>query len=199
MFFNITHTEIRRSRTAFIAIFALFISIAKGQDTEVQDSVRSDTVKLELFEYYWTKPCLVPKAGINLQETGFVELGVQWHQIYVHPLGLASAGPYFTVDVTIDDGNVIAGPKLGYELTAGLIGVAGDFTYYTDFERTTLMFTPKAGLTLLGFADLLYGRNIPVSRDRFPMISKNRFSLVFALNPDYFNLRGASKKVKKKK
>jgi len=156
-----------------------------------------DTVHIKPFERYWTKPRLVPKAGIGAQEVAFVEAGVQWHQIYVHPLTLASAGPYFTVDGLIKDDEPIIGPKIGYEITAGLIGLAADITYYTDFDRESLMVTPKAGLSILGFANLFYGYNINLSDDRFKIISRNRFSLVFNINRDYFNLRDAAKKSEK--
>ncbi len=158
-----------------------------------------DTVNIKPFERYWTKPRLVPKAGLGIQESAFVEVGIQLHKIYVHPLSLASAGPYFTVDGIIIDEDVIIGPKLGYEITAGLIGLAADFTYYSDFDREAFVFTPRAGVSLMGFANLFYGRNLPVSDFQFKSIDKNRFSLVFNLNRDYFNLRDASKKSMKNK
>ncbi|MFZ6012951.1 MAG: hypothetical protein ACOYXT_21585 [Bacteroidota bacterium] len=153
-----------------------------------------DTVDIRPFERYWTQPRLVPKVGFGLQETAFGELGVQFHQIYVHPLSLASAGPYISVEGVFEKYSFIMGTKAGYEITAGLLGVAADFTYYTDFDRESVVFTPKAGLTVLGFVDLFYGRNITLSDDTFKSISKNRFSLIFNINPDYFNIKSAGKK-----
>lgn len=158
-----------------------------------------DTVNINPFERYWTKPRLVPKAGIGIQETAFVEVGIQWHKIYIHPLSLASAGPYFTVDGIIKDENVMIGPKIGYEITAGLIGLAADFTYYTDFNREAVVFTPKAGISIMGFVNLFYGRHLPLSDFQFNYIDQNRFSLVFNLNRDYFNLRNAPKKGRQQK
>jgi hypothetical protein len=159
----------------------------------------NDTVNVKPFERYWTKPRMVPKLGFGAQEVAFVEAGIQWHKIYVHPLSLASAGPYFTIDGLIKDREPIIGPKIGYEFTAGLIGLAADMTYYTDFDRESLMVTPKAGLSLLGFANLFYGYNIFLSDDRFGIISRNRFSLVFNVNKDYFSLRTAGKRVEREK
>lgn len=153
-----------------------------------------DTLNMRPFERYWTKARLVPKLGLGLQETGFVEAGIQWHKIYVHPLSLASAGPYLTFDGLVDDEAFILGPKLGYEITAGLLGIAADMTWYTDFDREALVVTPRAGISILGFANLFYGRNIGVSDFQFAAINKNRFSLVFNLNRDYFNLRDAPRK-----
>jgi hypothetical protein len=153
-----------------------------------------DSVNTKPFERYWTKPRLVPKVGVGLQETAFVEAGFQLHKIYVHPLSLASAGPYLTVDGMIRDDEVIIGPKLGYEITAGLFGVAADVTYYSDFENESLVVTPRAGLSILGFVNLFYGRNIPLSDFQFRNIDPNRFSLIFNLNRDYFSVRAAPKK-----
>jgi hypothetical protein len=162
---------------------------------------QGDTVNLKPFERYWTKPRIIPKIGFGAQETPLIEAGIQWHQIYVHPLTLASAGPYFTVDWLIKKEdlieNPIIGPKLGYEVTAGLFGMAADVTYYTDFSRESVVITPKAGISILGFANLFYGYNIQLSDDIFKSVSRNRFSLVFNLNRDYFNLRAASKRPEK--
>lgn len=169
-----------------LSLIVLLVTICSAQ--------AQDTVDIKPFERYWTKPHLVPKLGIGAQEVAFLEVGIQWHKIYVHPLSLASAGPYLTIDGLVKDDEPIIGPKIGYEVTAGLIGLAADITYYTDFERESVMLTPKAGLSLLGFANLFYGYNINLSDDRFKIISQNRFSLVFNINRDYFNIRGASKK-----
>jgi hypothetical protein len=164
-----------------------------------QSAFSQDTTDIKPFERYWTHPRLVPKIGVGAQEIAFAEVGVQWHKIYVHPLTLASAGPYFTIDGLIKDRDPIFGPKLGYEITAGLFGLAADVTYYTDFDNESFMITPKAGLSLLGFANLFYGYNISLSDYEFSLISRNRFSLVFNLNRDYFNVRSANKKQMKEK
>lgn len=153
-----------------------------------------DTLNMKPFERYWTQARLVPKLGVGVQETGFVEAGIQWHKIYVHPLSLASAGPYITFDGLVDDEVFILGPKAGYEITAGLLGIAADMTWYTDFDRQALVITPRAGLSIMGFVNLFYGRNIGISDFQFAAINKNRFSLIFNLNRDYFNLRDAPRK-----
>jgi len=182
-------TEIKVVRRTVCFCAGLLISLAlHGQDS----------LDTKPFERYWTKPRYVPKAGVGLQETAFVEVGVQLHKIYVHPLSLASAGPYLTIDGMIRDDRVIVGPKLGYEITAGLVGIASDFTYYSDFKNHSWAFTPRAGLTIMGFVNLFYGRNVFLSDFRFDGIEENRFSLIFNLNRDYFNLRNAPKKLKRK-
>src|SRR5688572_8388820 len=118
--------------TALKRVTLALLLIVLAYSTFAQEKV--DTVNLTPFERYWTKPRIVPKVGFGVQETGFGELGVELHQIYVHPFSLASAGPYFTVDAVFQTDETIMGPKLGYEITAGLLGLAADVTYFTDFS-----------------------------------------------------------------
>jgi hypothetical protein len=173
----------------------LFILILLAQNALAQhEGDKVDTVHIHPFERYWTKSRLVPKVGFGVQETGFGELGVQLHQIYVHPLSLASRGPYFTMDGVFQTDEIILGPKFGYEFTAGLLGLAADVTYYSDFDNHEWMTTPKAGLSLFGYVNLFYGYNISLSDYNFKAISKNRFSLTFNLNPDYHHIHDAAKK-----
>ena len=112
-----------------------------------------------------------------------------------------SKGPYCTVDIFIDNSNFLIGPKLGYEFTAGIFGGSIDATYFIDQnygaegkDRTAWVTTPKIGISILGFADLFYGYEIPLSSERISTISRNRFSLVFNINRDYFDLKGAPQK-----
>ena len=176
--------ETKLARVLSTALLLLLSAAAYSQDT----------VNVKPFERYWTKPRVVPKIGVGLEETAFVELGVEYHKIYIHPLSLASAGPYLTVDGIIHDDRLVIGPKVGYEITAGLLGLAADVTCYSNFGQEAFVFTPRAGLSIMGFVNLFYGVNLPLSDFQFNFINKNRFSLVFNLNRDYFNLRAAQKK-----
>lgn len=183
-----TLTGTKLTKVILILLISLVFSAVSAQDT----------LNTRPFERYWTKPRLIPKLGFGIQETGFIEVGVQLHKIYIHPLSLASAGPYLTVDGLIQDETLIVGPKIGYEITAGLLGLATDITYYSDFDRNSIVFTPRAGISIMGFVDLFYGRNLLLTDFQFDAIDKNRFSLVFNLNTYYFNLRNAPKKKPRK-
>src|SRR5687767_8047902 len=150
------------------------------------------------FHRFWTQPRLIPKIGVGSQDRAFVEIGLYRQNIYKHPLTLLSKGPYCTVDIFINKSNLLLGPKIGYEFTAGVIGGAIDVTYFIDQnygpedkDRNAIVATPKIGLSILGFADLFYGYEIPLSSERITTISRNRFSLTFNLNRDYFDLKEA--------
>ena len=183
-----------RSRTCLLIFCSVIFShIAEAQ---LNDSLLSTP-----FHRYWTKQRLIPKVGVGSQDRAFFEVGLYWHHIYKHPLTLMSKGPYCTVDVFIDDSNFLIGPKLGYEFTAGLFGASLDVTYFIDqnygpenLDRNAWVTTPKVGISILGFADLFYGYEIPLSSERISSISRNRFSLTFNINRDYFDLKTALRK-----
>jgi hypothetical protein len=165
----------------------------------------ADSILRTPFHRFWTQPRLVPKIGVGLQDRAFVEVGLYWQNIYKHPLTLLSKGPYCTVDIFVDKSNFLIGPKIGYEFTAGVFGGAIDVTYFVDRnygperkDRTGIVTTPKVGLSILGFADLFYGYEIPLSSDRITSISRNRFSLIFNLNRDYFDLNEARRRQPRK-
>lgn len=184
-------------RVCLLFFFSLCFFILCAADLCAQNM---DTVSTP-FNRYWTRPRTVPKIGVGAQDRAFLEVGLQWHNIYKHPLTLLSKGPYCTVDLFVDDKNFLVGPKIGYEFTAGILGAAFDLTYFLDHNydgegsnRESFVATPKVGLTILGFADLFYGYQIPLSDQEITSIYRNRFSLVFNLNRDYFNLKEARRK-----
>lgn len=176
----------------------LFLSVISLHSTLAQ---RADSLFNTPFDRYWTQQRLIPKIGVGSQDRAFFEVGLYWHHIYKHPLTLLSKGPYCTVDIFIDKSNFLIGPKIGYEFTAGVFGVSLDVTYFIDqnygaekIDRRAWVTTPKVGLSILGFADLFYGYEIPISSERISSISRHRFALVFNLNKDYFALKEAPRK-----
>ncbi len=177
------------------------VLLALVVDVHVLFAQAQDSLSRKPFEQYWTKARIVPKIGVGAQDRAFVEGGIQWHSIYKQSLTLISQGPYCTVDVFIDESNILLGPKVGYEFTAGLLGAAVDMTYFIDHNydgeggnRQAVVATPKIGVSILGFANLFYGYAIPLSNERITTLSQHRFSLVFNLNRDYFDLQDAPRR-----
>src|SRR6478752_5582085 len=82
--------------------------------------------------------------------------------------------------------------------SAGQVMAQGADSVYrnTLFERywTKPRLIPKAGFTILGFADLFYGYSIPLSKQTIDSVSRNRLSLLINLNRDYFNIKEARRK-----
>jgi hypothetical protein len=157
-----------------------------------------DTVKTSPFERFWTRPRVVPKVGFGVQDRPFFTAGFALQNIYKHPLTLLSKGPYAVVDVFIDDSNTLVAPKVGYEFTAGVFGAALDVSYFIDHNyndegstRRAWAVTPKVGLSILGFANLYYGYQIPLSETEITSITRNQFTLTVNINKDYFDLKGA--------
>lgn len=180
----------------FVLIFLM--SLAGSHTTFAQ---YADSLLRTPFQRYWTQKRLVPKVGVGSQDRAFFEVGLYWHHIYKHPLTLLSKGTYCTVDLFVNKSNFLIGPKLGYEFTAGVFGASLDVTYFIDQnygtegkDRTAWVTTPKVGISILGFADLFYGYEIPLSSERITSISRNRFSLIFNLNRDYFDLKDAPRR-----
>ena len=179
-------------------ILIIFLSVACSHTSLAQ---HADSLLRTPFQRYWTQQRLIPKIGVGSQDRAFFEVGLYWHHLYKHPLTLLSKGPYCTVDIFINKSNFLIGPKVGYEFTAGVFGASIDVTYFIDQnygtegkDRTAWVTTPKVGISILGFADLFYGREFPLSSDRISSLSRNRFSLVFNLNRDYFDLKGAPRR-----
>ena len=157
-------------------------------------ALSQDTLHTKPFDMYWTKPHIVPRAGIALQESTSVEAGISYHKIYVHPVVLSSISKYLTAEMIVRDNHFVAGPKVGCEFTVGLLGLASDVTYYTDGHVGSPVLTPKAGLSIFGFVNVLYGYNIFLSNDTFSYISQNRVSISVNLNKDYSDLKDAPRK-----
>lgn len=183
------HTGIKSWLPIFLFLFA---------GSQFVFAQNSDSLLTTPFKRYWTKQRFIPRVGVGTQDRAFVEVGMSWHNIYRHPLTLLSKGPYLAADIFIDDSNFLIGPKIGYEFTAGVFGLAADITYFIDenygdegIRRRAWVTTPKAGISILGFANLFYGYEIPISSERISSISRHRFSLTFNLNRDYFDLKEA--------
>jgi hypothetical protein len=179
-------------------ILIIYLSVTCSHVTLAQ---YEDSLYRTPFQRYWTQQRIIPKIGVGTQDRAFFEAGLYWQHLYKHPLTLLSKGPYCTVDIFINESNFLIGPKVGYEFTAGVFGASLDVTYFIDQnygtegkDRTAWATTPKVGISILGFADLFYGREIPLSSERITSLSRNRFSLVFNLNKDYFDLKGAPRK-----
>ena len=129
--------------------------------------------------------------GSYAQKSGFFgphRLGVSFHRGVGIDLGLVAFNVYedrntfryFDVslgaEAYISDPFVLA-PKLNFDFGFGLLGGGVDVSIPTDFSRSTLMVTPKVGITLGSFVRVYYGRHLFQVKNGFPDIGKHRVSL----------------------
>ncbi len=76
----------------------------------------------------------------------FIELGVWRTNASVaghHPF---SATYYFANDFGLNTTDLVIGPKIGGFVSIMIMGLGGEFCYYTDFESGSLRFIPSIGL-----------------------------------------------------
>lgn len=69
------------------------------------------------------------------------------------------------------------GPKISYEADFTIIGARVNLIDYTNFKENDICFTPEIGLTLMGYVNLFYGYNIPLSSDKTNIPGTNRITL----------------------
>ena len=91
-------------------------------------------------------------------------------------------GPFAGIGSTIDAGERILVPKIGYELAMTLITVRLSTAYYCADRTNDLRFLPEVGLTFFGLADLTYGWTIPLNNDPIPGLTIHRLALTVNLH-----------------
>src|SRR5688572_2723899 len=85
-------TMLTASRIWLLMMCMVAAVAAYGQAPVVPDTVPYNAgtgeIKRTPFERYWTKSRVIPKLGVGAMDRAFVELGIQLHSIYRHPLTL---------------------------------------------------------------------------------------------------------------
>lgn len=108
------------------------------------------------------------RLGVGLEKSPYLELG--YSRIGIADKGWGgSVGFYVAGQVSVaerqENSRYLYGAKVGCE-TAWMIGMLGaEIKYLTDRARSQVYFTPKVGLSAVGFMSILYGYNIPKDDD----------------------------------
>lgn len=119
------------------------------------------------------------RAGIGLEKTPYLELG--YSRIGIVDKGWAgSICFYVTGQVNLsnedENGEYFYGGKVGFE-TAWVIGMWGaEIKYLANDKHSQVYFTPKVGLSAVGFVSILYGYNVP-AKDKLDEIGKHQISI----------------------
>lgn len=158
----------------FLVIFWTFgFLIAVGQDSLTTFSRPGYKKRTELKT--------VPRIGVGIQKTAYVELGLSRH------LGFASTAYYGSFEWTPIKN--IYGLKVGYEMNARIVALGLEAKYQTDLLLSDVMLTPKIGFGLMGIVNIFYGFNISFFNLPFPGIGRHQFSIVFNYNRLAFSKR----------
>lgn len=119
------------------------------------------------------------RLGLSYQKSLGVDVGLiafnQWNDgrpfvFYDFSLGVESfiSKPF------------VMAPKFSFDFGVGDVLTLGgglDISMPTDFSKSTWMFTPKAGITMMSIIRLYYGRHLFQQEQGFPNLGKHRISL----------------------
>src|SRR5690606_12033870 len=81
----------------------------------------------------WTTMATVPRFGLGIQTTAYLELGLTRHRFYYNDLGFASTAYYGAFEWTPIKN--IYGLKGGYEMNARTAALGIEAKYQTDFLK----------------------------------------------------------------
>lgn len=75
----------------------------------------------------------------------------------------------------------IVGPKLIYEYTFEYVAIRSEFTWFTDFRKSDPRFSPGVGVALRGWIGVYYMYQLPLIRNPFEKIARNKLSVTLRL------------------
>ena len=147
---------------------------AQQSDMQARDSIHSNNIRT-----------LALRLGAGLTPHLYGEGGVSFHRYHYRFLKSTSSAFYAALEIKptmyMDRGFLMLGPKMGYELSAYGIAAAAEAKYQSDGKNKDFVLTPKAGFSLMGLANLMYGYNVSFNNYPFPGIGRHQFSLIFNL------------------
>jgi len=148
-------------KTIFVALFALPI-LCQGQQYRNGYDTTKVALNESLTDYAWSI-----KAGYIYQAGNLVEIGLfrqKYHQdLYYHPGEFyGTSGPSIACEINLDFDKKIIGPKIAYEIHyLRFFAAKANLIYYTDFNQSSLCFTPELGISFFGFLVLSSRYSIP--------------------------------------
>lgn len=167
----------------FIGLYALPILCMGQYDTNGYDT-SNVALNKKLTDYAWSI-----KAGYIYQGGNLIELGIfrqKYHQdYYYHPGELyGTSGPAIACEINLDFNKKIIGPKISYEIHyLRFLAAKANLIYYTDFNKSSLCFTPELGLSFFGFLVLSTRYSIPFyNKDLLFKDSSDAMGLAVTIN-----------------
>jgi hypothetical protein len=128
----------------------------------------------------WTTMRTVPRIGLGIQRTAYLELGLARHRFIFNDLGFASAAYYGAFEWTPIKN--IYGLKAGYEINARTAALGIEAKCQTNLSGTDIVLTPRVGFGAMGIVNIFYGFNISFMKRPFSSVGPHQFSIVFNYN-----------------
>jgi len=131
------------------------------------------------------------KFGFHFDRSLRAEFGILKSDIpkrkLVHYEGLANQNISLSSEFNFQFKDMILGPKLSYEYNFILAGVKLSYTHYFDLHgNADPRITPEAGISLVGFFNIFYGYNIPLTPHTFRSIGTHKVSIYINYIPRIF-------------
>jgi hypothetical protein len=129
------------------------------------------------------------RLGAGFEKSAYFELGFSRLYIIDEAWG-GSACFYGSGQISLptknENSKYLYGAKLGFE-TAWLIGMwAIELKYLTDNTNSQIYLTPKAGLSGVGFVNILYGYNLKLNKEDLLDVGNHQISLTINLSRKLF-------------
>jgi hypothetical protein len=118
------------------------------------------------------------RFAVGLEKAPYLELG--YSRIGINDKTWAGSFCFYTaaqLNVSPqENARYLYGGKVGFE-TAWMIAMWGaEIKYLTNRKDSQIYFTPRIGLSMLGFVSILYGYNIP-GKDKLDEIGSHQISI----------------------
>lgn len=125
------------------------------------------------------------RIGAGIAPKFYVDAGIALHRFRSNPPNSISHNIYASVEATGtmygDRGFLLAAPKVGYQFQAMFYAIGVETKYLSDGKNKDVVIALKAGFSIIGTIDLMYGYQASFNNYPFPEVGAHQFSLTFTL------------------
>lgn len=133
----------------------------------------------------WSRFTPALRISAGLTPKFYFEPGIALHKYISDPPNSCSHNIYAAMEMTGttygDRGFLLLAPKIGYQFQAIFYAIGIETKYLSDGRNKDLVLALKAGFSILGMADLMYGYQVSANQYPFPGVGAHQFSLAFTL------------------
>ena len=169
----------KQSKTYWLTILLLMIVLVDIQAQDSLDHFRKDykeTVLTLGYNYNFGDKV----EGERPKAFHFFEIGVWRTTASIagpHPF---SATCYFANDFGLNTDNFMVGPKVGGFVSIMIMGLGGEFCYYTDFDSGSLRFIPSMGI-FTPYFKLTINPHVIITNKDFEHVNNGHVNLTIRL------------------